>query len=283
MLLPPYLIAQVDPARVVESIHMPDGQATPLILAVSPCRSGSTVMLRVFGASGIPAHFQPLKNTLRWAMQGEPWRWDVPEGNTPVFIKETLGPYTLLEATFDPFELLRAVKYPLEKLRVVIIGRDPLYAWASWYQNWGAKTNVEIMIAAFRQVEAIRQEVQEAGLSAVHFVYEAVRDFGPEAAIRGLFGQLGLPYSELAIKGWGDLPAYGTPGSNIICDLEPPPFVVPHIHDRVEQAEELVFYAGSDPLKVCMPEDLEKIRASGVSNLFDAWRDACYSYLKKES
>ncbi len=282
MFFPPYSIAPVDFSQVIDSIRMPQSrQMAPLVLAISPCRSGSTVLLRVFGASGTPAYFQPLKNSLRWAMQGQPWQWDFPVGNVPVFIKETLGPYTLLEANFNPFDVLQALKYPLENLRILFIGRDPLDTWGSWHQNWGQKTNVEILIAAYKQTESIRQQVKAIGLPAVHFVYEAVRDFGAETAIRGLFEQLNFPFSSIAISGWKNLPAYGAPGSNIYCDLEPEPFVVPNIHERVEQADSLTYYPVSNPLENCKPEDIEQIRANQLSELYAVWQDLSYSYLAK--
>ena len=64
------------------------------------------MLLRVFGAAGIQAHYQELKNIFRWRMQAEEFSWDFPNRNGIVYLKETLGPYTLAEARFNPLDVL---------------------------------------------------------------------------------------------------------------------------------------------------------------------------------
>lgn len=276
----PYQLKPVDFEQVVCQIRVNDPQqAAPLILCISPCRSGSTVLLRVFGASGIRSYYQPWKNVLRWAMQGEIREWEFPDGETPVFIKETLGPYTLTEATFDPFRVVQASGYPLEKLRLMLVARDPFQTWASWHALWGEKTRFEIFLAAFAQVEAIRQRIESAGLPLVYFVYESVRDYGAETAIRSLFHQLGLPFTPRAIAGWFALPPFGEAGSNILYPQEPAAFQVERIHEKVETAEGLVFYARSEPLPGLTSSQAEHIRQNGLLQWYESWRAAQYALL----
>ena len=89
---------------VVAALQLPRPDDMPhLILSVSPCRSGTTVMLRVLGAMGVESYFQPLKNVLRWRLEGEIRPWRLAAGaNRTVYLNETLGPYTFAEATFNP-------------------------------------------------------------------------------------------------------------------------------------------------------------------------------------
>lgn len=251
----------------------------PLILCISPCRSGSTVLLRVFGASGIPSYYQPWKNVLRWAMQGEEQFWDFPSGATPIFVKETIGPYTRVETQFNPFEVIQAIGYPVEKLRLMLVARDPLQTWSSWQSLWGEKTSLEIFLAAFERVETIRQQIKAAGLPLVHFVYESVRDYGAEAAIRNMFSQLGLPFTSLAVTGWFGLPPFGQNGSNIFYPQEPQAFWVENIHERVETADGLEYFARSEPLPGLTPELADSLRAGPLQAWYQAWRDENYASL----
>ncbi len=275
-----YQIAPVDFLQVFKRIRIQDvDTVAPLILCISPCRSGSTVLLRVFGASGIPSYYQPWKNVLRWAMQGEERFWDFPAGPTPIFVKETIGPYTRIETEFNPLEVIQVTGYPVEKLRLMLVARDPLQTWASWQSLWGEKTNFEIFLAAFEQVEALRQQIKAAGLPIVHFVYESVRDYGAETAIRNMFSQLGLPFTRQAVTGWFDLPPFGKDGSNIFYPEEPQVFSVENIHEKVETADGLEYFARAEPLPGLTPELEAWLRASPVQGWYESWRDENYAYL----
>lgn len=277
-----YQRVPVDFQQVVQGIHLIDGDnIAPVILGISPCRSGSTVLLRVFGASGVPAHFQPLKNVLRWAMQDKEWEWTFPASRTPILIKETLGPYTQLEAEFNPFQIFKTIGYPLEKLQVMLVYREPLQTWSSWYKVWGEKTRFDIFVAAYRQIETIRQQVVEAGLPVVQFVYEAVRDFGPESAIRDIFAQLKLPYISQAIMDWDQLPAFAEPGSNIFFPVEHELFYAPYAHERAMQASHLQYFAGAEPLPGCTPEVVTQVEALHLNELYAFWRKENYSRIQK--
>jgi hypothetical protein len=275
-----YQIAPVELSQVFKRIRMQDAETVaPLILCISPCRSGSTVLLRVFGASGIPSYYQPWKNVLRWAMQGGEHFWDFPSGPTPIFIKETIGPYTRIETEFNPFDLVQAVGYPVEKLRLMLVARDPLQTWASWQSLWGKKTRFELFLAAFERVESIRQQIKAAGLPLVHFIYESVRDYGAETAIRNMFMQLGLPFISQAVRGWFDLPPFGREGSNIFYPQEPEAFWVENIHEKVETADGLEYFARPEPLPGITPELVARLRASPIQDWYEAWRAENYAHL----
>ena len=114
-----------------------------IILSISPCRSGSTVILRAFGALGIESHLQPLKNLLRWRTLGKKHCWQPrDDALKPIYIKETLGPFTEAEARFDPLSLLLDAGISAERVTLLVLGRLPLESWASWQMWWPERTNI---------------------------------------------------------------------------------------------------------------------------------------------
>lgn len=210
-------------------------------------------------------------------MQGDEYFWDFINGETPIFIKETIGPYTRIETEFNPFDVVQAIGYPIEKLRLILVARDPLQTWSSWLCLWGEKTNLEIFLAAFERVEFIRQQIKAAGLPLVHFIYESVRDYGAESAIRNMFAQLGLPFTSRAVTGWHDLPPFGETGSNIFYPQEPEAFWVDNIHEKVETANSLEYFARGEPLPGIAPELAAWLRASTAQKWYESWREENYS------
>ncbi len=188
-----YQHREVEASEAAERVTF-DAQAIPeIILSISPCRSGTTALLRVFGSAGLESHYQPLKNILRWRMQGEEMRWGLPRA-ARLYLKETLGPYTLQEAQFDPLAALLQAGVPAGRLRVFVAGRVPLNCWASWTGWWGGRTCVEIFIEAYRTTEMIRRRALALGIPATVFAYEAIRDNGGELAISRLFARLGVDF-----------------------------------------------------------------------------------------
>ncbi len=263
--------------EVVRRINLGDVNQVPrIILSVSPCRSGTTIFLRVFGSMGIQAHYQEIKNVLRWQMQNDNFGWKIPQapGET-VYLKETLGPYTEIEAKFNPLDILLKLGFPPEKLQLVIIGRAPLDTWASWDSWWREVTAVEHFISAYETTEQIRLQAQEHGLPVTTFVYEVLRDCGSEKAVQTLFKRLGIPYTSLAVAGWRGLPAFGASDSNVILPEEPPAFFVPDLHTLVEQANELSYYSRGGDFSSLEPHKLEKIQRSTVPAIYKKWRAAC--------
>ena len=142
----PYEHVRVPISEVIARIDIGDPDRVPkVILGAAPARSGSTVLMRVFGTSGVEAHFQQLKNVLRWLMQGETNSFNLPQTpNRTLFLKETLGPYSTQEAAFNPLTVLLEAGYPPEKLLFCVIGRHPLSTWASWKHWFGKSTSLEL-------------------------------------------------------------------------------------------------------------------------------------------
>jgi hypothetical protein len=276
----PYQKRSVSLAEVVERIHFSDGSNNPkILLSISPCRSGTTVLLRVFGATGIQAHYQELKNIFRWLMQGQEFHWEFPTGKDTIYLKETLGPYTMAEARFNPLEVLLKAGVPPEDLKVFIVGRAPMETWASWAAWWRPVTDIMIFIQAYQTTEAIRLQAQKVNILAGTFVYDAIRDNGADVTIQRLFARLGIPYNSMAIQGWKNLPPFGFAGSNIILPGEPPVFEVPDLHAKVERADSLSYFSRDLDHCEVFPEECDMIYRSGLFEIYEHWRIACESDL----
>lgn len=269
----------VSPIEIARRIDVGDPeQVARLVLAVSPCRSGTTILLRVFSAVGIESHYQQIKNILRWRLQGGEMTWQAPRGRDRiVFLKETLGPYTVAESTLNPLDALLQAGFPQDRLHVVIVGRAPLSAWASWDEWWGELTGVDKLILAYQTTERVAKQAEEQQIARTTYVYEALRDNPAEVVVGNWFARLGAPYAPIAVKGWRALPPFEAPESRIRMPNEPPIFMkhVPNIHDPVMTATQLSYLAREASIANLAAEDVEEIQQAGLADLYEKWRKAC--------
>ncbi len=264
-------------SEVINNIDIGAVQDVPrVILSVSPCRSATTAFLRVFGAVGIESHYQELKNVLRWLVQNKDFRWQLPRRpNGIIYLKETVGPFTIAEVSFNPLEVLLGAGFPPDKLQIIISGRAPLSTWDSWDQWDGRWTTVDRFIQAYRTVERIRQQVMRLELPMTTFVYEAIRDNDAEMVVEKLFERLAIPYSPRAVRGWSELPPLGTSASNAVFPDEPPTFVVPGVHDRIKSSDGFTYFSRANRIANLAPEEVKQIAAAGLPGIYDLWRRAC--------
>jgi hypothetical protein len=260
---------------VSDHIRLQPQATTHVVLSVSPCRSGTTILLRVFGYSGVQAHFQQMKNILRWLMIGRNFDWCLPHGSDLVLLKETLGPFTDAECRFNPLQALLGAGFPQEKLHLLIIGREPVQTWASWDAWWGQKTDVTRCITAFRTTEHVRKQAQELRIPSTNLVYEAFRDHPVEVVVQRLFRRLAIVYTPFAIGNWETLPGCGMPGSNIILPREPPTFVTRGIHDKPMRSTRLAYVHRRTDAGVLKECDMVRISDSGIFDIYRTWVSAC--------
>ncbi len=262
---------------VVKNIHVGPAETLPdVVLSVSPCRSGTTVMLRVFGASGVQSHFQELKNVLRWGLQGRFRPWAMPQKpGKLLYLKETLGPFIRAEAEFNPLRVLIEAGCPPEKLNLLVIGRAPLETWASWKQWWEGKSAVETFLLSCNATAAAAAFAERRGVPVTFLVYEAFRDNDVARVISRLFDRLHAPFTDVTVRGWGDLPAFGSDASNIVLPEEPPAFVTPRIHDQPQSAVELSYFSREDDIYALPREEAARIAESDAPDIYDTWRRRC--------
>ena len=260
--------------EVVERIQV--GDPARVILSVSPCRSGTTALLRVFAVVGVAAHYQQIKNVMRWRMQGQETTWQVPQGpGETVLLKETIGPFTELESTFNPLEILLRAGFPPDRLQVLLLGRAPLSTWSSWEQWDSPWTRAAFLVRAYHTTEQIRQQALRLALPTTTLVYEALRDNAPAIVVERLLARFGLAFVPAAVSGWQSLPPWSDPASRMIFPQEPAAFDVPGVHNRALQADGLEFFDRSDRLHQLRAADIATIWDGGVPAIYDLWRTQC--------
>lgn len=277
----PYQIQPVSSKQISSNIVLEDVYEAPnIILSVSPCRSGSSVLVRVFGAVGILSYYQQLKTMLRWKMQGEDVYWKVPSlPHTNIFLKETLGPYTETEALFNPLNILLGAGYPPEKLHILIFGRHPLNTWVSWDKWWNGATSIDNFIKANITTDKVRAQAEREGIPVTTVVYEALKYNDADTVMKRVFSRFGIPYSSIAVKGWRTLPEFGTPGSHIHYREKPPIFNVPGILDSSKSADELIYSSKDINITNFDKNTVLQIQEAGLTEIYDKWKRECETHL----
>jgi hypothetical protein len=112
---------------------------TPVILLLSPCRSGSTAIGSLLSVSGVSVFHQPIKSLLCSSIFEE--KVTLPENlllnrTSPIVIKETLGPYFQEECLFDPVALLLEAGLDKNQLQLVFLLRNPSLCLESWMKKF---------------------------------------------------------------------------------------------------------------------------------------------------
>ncbi len=255
-----------------------------IVLAVAPCRSGTTAQLRVFAQNGIPSFFQPVKALLRQELEGDSIGFVIPDSSAKVFIKETVGPYTEEESTINPLEVLLAAGVPAEKITLITMMREPLSDFTSWVEqfSFGASKEalLENVIHAYQTMDRIDSMAQERGVKRHSVVYEALRDNDPEVLTARLFHRLGLPFAPNSLQDWDRLPAMNSPESGITFPPQSEKYsnTSDHrFHEKVENSSGLVYYPKSSIAidAAVSPSDVAQLEAGGVFGIFDKARRAC--------
>jgi hypothetical protein len=208
-----------------------------LYCAWGKCRVGSTPLTNLFGVSGMPSYFQPLKASLRDALVGRPLTpWIVPSAidQPQIFSKETAGPYDLAESLFIPLRVLIEAGYPPDKLHAIILDRDPAGSLASWLEKWSHRapesTLLHNYVAAALNGLRVKSYAWRQGIPVTHYVYEASKD--AVSSVRVLFDRLGLAsrFTEDAVTDWRETGQLHSEGSRIIFPNEPALYTPAGIH-----------------------------------------------------
>ena len=263
-----------------------------VIVAVAPCRSGTTAQLRVFAEAGVESHYQPLKAIMRELQESRESRFVLPDNEKTVFLKETVGPYTEEESTLDPVGILLKAGVPPEKLHLLAMMRQPLVTFASWVQIndavreffGGALPTGELLenaILSYRTVHAIRRRAVDAGIKTTTFVQEALRDNSPEKVVRALLSRARLEYNPKSVTGWRELTPIGDPGSGVI--FHPAGSEPTHdegtrrVHDALLKANGLMFMPKEDEelYRRVSSRQQTRLEEAGLYDLYEEFREAC--------
>ena len=272
--------SQVSADTISSHIKIPRVGSLPrILLAVAPCRSGTTVQLRMFSAAGIPSYYQPLKAIMRREAQGMVGDFEIPQEDT-IFIKETLGPYSHAESTFNPLDVLLQAGYPKDKITLLIEMREPLSTLTSWIEaDLSLRENRTALFAnfitAYQTIPQILQQAQDSEVQFVPYLYEVQRDTDPANAAVGLFSSLHLVYTDSVVAGWEQLPQFGTPESRIFYPPEPSLYHNDSQHD-VAAASQRLTYTKKDAQSIddtLLPAEVAIIEQEGLPVIYEQMRE----------
>ncbi|MBR0949813.1 FAD/NAD(P)-binding protein [Bradyrhizobium canariense] len=217
--------------------HWSPADFPTLYCAWGRCRVGSTALTNLFGVTGMPSYFQPVKVVLRHRLlgnAGEPWAVPMAAEQPHVFSKEMAGPYVLAESLFLPLQPLIEAGWPAEKLHMIMLDRDPASSLASWLEKWSDRVPEDRLIQNYviSSLNALRVEsyARRHGVPVTHYVYEASKD--ATGSVRKLFDRLGLGgrFTEGAVTDWKERGQIESKGSGVTFLSEPKVYTVVGLH-----------------------------------------------------
>ena len=188
---------------IVAQLKFADVGDTRVHLVLSPCRSGSTVLLRAVAATGIPGFYQPMKSILKWQSVDEVWCADIPAG--VVCIKETWGPYFTWQIEYDPIAVLVREGIPSSRIRVLFLVRQPEDCWKSWERMYAYKIREEVLVSHFERAYAwhahMLNEAAAHGVGTKMTCYERLHEPGTLREICSFLSIGGDPHAFGALTG----------------------------------------------------------------------------------
>ena len=203
------LMREVTGCLAVNFRHRPAEDFPMLYFACGKARVGSTALSNLFGMTGMPSYYQPLKAILREALVGAPLTpWIVPSATDEpcIFSKETIGPYVLAESLFNPLQLLIEAGYPPHRLHLIALDREPASALASWLEKLISRapesTLLRHYVIAALSAMRVAGYARRQGIPVTHYVYEVSKE--AISSVRVLFDRLGLSssFTENAVTSW---------------------------------------------------------------------------------
>jgi hypothetical protein len=112
--------------------------SSKFILLMSPCRSGSTALLRAISAVGLISYYQPMKSILKWHSVGGRWIWKIPNSER-ICLKETWGPCFKWQIRYNPIKVLTKLGVAKNHIRIIFLIRNTSACLQSWLRNYLGK------------------------------------------------------------------------------------------------------------------------------------------------
>ncbi|SDG99668.1 hypothetical protein SAMN05216338_1004230 [Bradyrhizobium sp. Rc2d] len=217
--------------------HRPAQDFPMLYFACGKARVGSTALSNLFGMTGMPSYYQPLKAMLRDSLVGEaltPWIVPSAADEPNIFSKETIGPYVLAESLFNPLKLLIDAGYPRHRLHLIALDREPASALASWLEKLisrapGSTLLAHYVVAALSAVR-VAGYARQQGVPVTHYVYEVSKE--AVSSVRVLFDRLGISgsFTENAVTSWREPGQEQANNARVIFPSEAAIYKVPNLH-----------------------------------------------------
>ncbi|MCA1500637.1 sulfotransferase family protein [Bradyrhizobium sp. NBAIM14] len=208
-----------------------------LYFACGKARVGSTALSNLFGMTGMPSYYQPLKAMLRDALVGKrPAPWAVPSADDEphIFSKETIGPYVLAESLFNPLKLLIEAGYPRHRLHLIMLDREPASSLASWLDKLISRAPEDVLlrhyVVAALSAAQVASYAQRQGVAVTHYVYELSKE--AVSSVRVLFERIGLSgsFNENAVTSWREPGDSHANNARVIFPSEATIYKVPNLH-----------------------------------------------------
>jgi hypothetical protein len=232
------LMREVTECLAASFRHRPAQDFPMLYFACGKARVGSTALSNLFGMTGMPSYYQPLKAILRDALVGRPLTaWAVPSASDEpnIFSKETIGPYVLAESLFNPLRLLIEAGYPQHRLQLIMLDREPASSLASWLDKLISRapesTLVQHYVVAALSAARVASYAKQQGIPVTHYVYEVSKE--AISSVRVLFDRLGLSssFSEKAVTSWRETGQVPSDNARVIFPSnEAKVYKVPNLH-----------------------------------------------------
>ncbi|MCP3372386.1 sulfotransferase family protein [Bradyrhizobium cajani] len=223
---------------LAESFRHRAAQDFPMLyFACGKARVGSTALSNLFGMTGMPSYYQPLKAILRDALVGKtltPWIVPSASDEPNIFSKETIGPYVLAESLFNPLKLLIDAGYPRHRLHLIALDREPASALASWLEKLISRAPESTLLAHYvvAALGAVRvaSYARQQGVPVTHYVYEVSKE--AISSVRVLFDRLGISgsFTENAVTSWREPGQEQANNARVIFPSEAAIYKVPNLH-----------------------------------------------------
>ncbi|RXH00716.1 sulfotransferase family protein [Bradyrhizobium zhanjiangense] len=217
--------------------HRPAQDFPMLYFACGKARVGSTALSNLFGMTGMPSYYQPLKAMLRDSLVGKaltPWIVPSAADEPNIFSKETIGPYVLAESLFNPLKLLIEAGYPRHRLHLIALDREPASALASWLEKLISRAPESTLLAHYvvAALSAVRvaSYARQQGVPVTHYVYEVSKE--AVSSVRVLFDRLGISgsFTENAVTSWREPGQEQANNARVIFPSEAAIYKVPNLH-----------------------------------------------------
>ncbi|WP_027574157.1 sulfotransferase family protein [Bradyrhizobium sp. WSM1743] len=231
------LMREVTECLAQDFRHRPAQDFPMLYFACGKARVGSTALSNLFGMTGMPSYYQPLKAILRDALVGRPLApWSVPSATEEphIFSKETIGPYVLAESLFNPLQLLIEAGYPRQRLHLIMLDREPASSLASWLEKLISRAPADTLlrhyVVAALSAAHVASYAERQGVPVTHYAYEVSKE--AVSSVRVLFGRLGLSgsFTENAVTSWREPGDVQANNARVIFPSEATIYKVPNLH-----------------------------------------------------
>ncbi|MDO8649285.1 MAG: hypothetical protein Q7R81_05900 [Candidatus Peregrinibacteria bacterium] len=172
------------------------------LMVVTPCRSGSTMVLRAFRNHplSVPAGFQSVKEGQRREGKADYgfFEQEVPPGKVLVG-KETIGYGTEEDCTLPVFPN----KESIGASRQLFVFREPRSTYQSWLENnLVPEGDPRLFITAYRHAYELLCDAKFVRPDAVVMTYETLCEH-PERVLQEICKRIGIPY-DAAMLDWKD-------------------------------------------------------------------------------